>query len=136
MKHRTIIATLCAILLALPGCERTAAPGTVGPFDVNGGTGVATGQAFGIEFKVSGASKAEVTSGLSGNPRYSSRAEITLADDLRIARETVGEGNSVTLQLNGKEFGDLERGDEVVIEADRSVMVSGERRIGAESLRE
>ena len=129
MKYKTIITTLCAVL-ALLGCDRKtiATSSEVGPFNVNGNTGKATGQAFGIEFNVAGASGAEVTSDLSGSPKSSSRAEITLADDLKIKLQTMNEGTSVTFDLNGKNFGTLERGDKVEIEKSRNVIVNGEMR--------
>ena len=133
MKHQTLLVTFCAILLSVVGCERKAAPVAVGPFHVNSETGMATGQALGIEFKVAGASGAEVTSDLSGSPQSSSRVEITLADDLKIKLQAMDEGNSVSFELNGKNFGNLERGDKVEIEKDRSVVVNGKNRTPAES---
>lgn len=133
MKRQTLLVTFCAILLSVVGCERKAAPVAVGPFDVNSETGMATGQALGIAFQVAGASGAEVTSDLSGSPQSSSRAEITLADDLKIKLQAMDEGNSVRFELNGKNFGNLERGDKVEIEKDRSVVVNGKNRTPAES---
>ena len=130
MKHQVVIATLCCLLLALSSCQKETASSSVsvGPFNVNSDTGMANGQAFGIDFKAAGVSGAEVTFELHGNPQYSSRAEITLADDLNIELETVNEGNSVAFQLNGKKFGNLSKGDEVVIEEERNVTVNGEKR--------
>ncbi len=128
MKYRTILATFCAILLAVVGCERKETPVAVGPFNVSRDTGVATGQAFGIEFNVEGASGAEIKSDLSGSPKSSSRTEITLADDLKIKLQTINEGKSVTFELNGKNFGDLKRGDKVEIEKSRNVLVNGGKR--------
>ena len=128
MKFQTIIATTC-VLLALNGCEqKPVTSAAVGPFNVNSETGTATGQAFGIEFNVTGASGAEVTSDLSGSPKSPSQAMITLADDLKINLATTNEGNSVTFELNGTHFGSLERGDKVEIEKSRNVIVNGERR--------
>lgn len=133
MKHQTFLATFCAILLSVMGYETSAAPVAVGPFHVNSETRMATGQAFGIDFKVAGASRAEVTSDISGSPTSSSRAEITLADDLKIKLQTMAKGQSVTFDLNGKSFGNLERGDKVEIGKGRSVMVNGRERVPAES---
>lgn len=110
------------------GCDRKETPFTVGPFDVNGKTGVATGHAFGIEFNVEGAPGAEIKSNLSGSPESSSRTEITFAEDLRINLETMNEGESVTFELNGKNLGDLERGDKVEIEKSRNMLVNGGNR--------
>ena len=133
MKLHTIIASLCALLFALVSCGRkTTSTTSVGPFNVDGDTGMATGQAFGIGFKAAGATGAEVTSNLSGSNQSSSRAEITLADDLKIALETAEEGDSVAFQLNGKKLGNLEKGDEVTIGEDRDVTVNGEKRTPAE----
>lgn len=132
MKHQTSVVTLCAIFLSGGGCERKASS-VVGPFDVNGETGMATGQAFGIEFKAAGASGVEVKSDLSGSPESSSRTDITLADDLKIKLQTMDEGKSVAFELNGRKLGNLERGDKVEIEKGRSVVVNGKNRIPAES---
>lgn len=133
MKFQTIIAATCA-LFALLGCEKKAVTtSAVGPFDVNGETGTATGQAFGIEFNVAGASGAEITSDLSGSPKSPSRAEIALADDLKINLATMDEGNSVTFELNGNTFGNLQRGDKVEIEKSRNVLVNGEMRTSGDS---
>lgn len=129
MKFPIILAATCA-LLALPGCEKTpvSPSAAVGPFEVNGETGTATGQAFGIEIKVAGASRAEVTSDLSGSPEFTSRAVITLADDVRIQLQTNAEGDSVTFELNGKSLGTLQRGDKVEIDGTGEVVVNGEKR--------
>lgn len=134
MKHKTIITTFCA-LLALLGCDRKAisTSSVVGPFNVSSDTGIATGQAFGIEFKIAGASGAEIASDISSSSKSSSRTEITLADDLKIKLKTMNEGTSVTLDLNGKNFGTLERGDKVEIEKNRNVMVNGEKRTSEDS---
>jgi hypothetical protein len=129
MKHKKLIVLFCA-LLALLGCgkKEIAISSEVGPFNVNSDTGTATGQAFGIEFNVAGASGAAVKSDLSGSPKSSSRTEITLADDVKINLQTMNEGTSVTFDVNGKKFGTLKRGDKVEIEKSRNVMVNGEKR--------
>lgn len=136
MKHQTIITTLCALLLALLSCEgkTTYPPVSDGAFSVNSDTGMATGNdAFGIDFEVAGADRAESKSELNGNPKYSSRAEITLADDLTIELVTKDEGKLVNFRLNGRSFGDLKRGEKVVIDEERNVTVNGEKRTTAES---
>ncbi len=93
---------------------------------MNSDTGVATGKdAFGIDFEVAGATRASSRFELHGNTKYSSWAEITLADDLRIRLATRDEGSLVTFQLNGRNFGDLKRGDQVVIDEERNVTVNG-----------
>ncbi|MEZ5431230.1 MAG: hypothetical protein R3F31_08645 [Verrucomicrobiales bacterium] len=56
MKYHTRLTMFCAILLSVIGCEKKSPPVSVGPFDVNRDTGVATGEAFGIHFNVEGAS--------------------------------------------------------------------------------
>ena len=136
MKHQTIITTLCALLIALLGCERktTYPPVSDGSFSVNSDTGMATGKdAFGIDFEVAGADRAESESEVHGNPKYSSRAKITLADDLTIELVTKHEGKLVSFRLNRRNFGDLKRGDKVVIDEERNVTVNGEKRTTAES---
>lgn len=133
MKYHTRLTMFCAILLSVIGCEKKSPPVSVGPFDVNRDTGVATGEAFGIHFNVEGASLGETQSNLSGNPHYSSPAEITLGEDLKIKLETMNEGTSVAFQLNGRKFGSLGKGDEVVIDKARNVTVNGEKRPPQES---
>lgn len=130
MKHQVVLTIFCILLLALPSCQKGTASSSVsvGPFNVNSDTGMANGQAFGIDFKAAGASRAEVSFELHGNPQHSSLAEITLAQDLNIELETMNDGNSVAFQLNGTKIGNLAKGDEVVIEEDRNVTVNGEER--------
>ena len=132
MPSQSILAIACLILIlaALPACERQAAtsPVSSGPFTVNSDTGVATGEALGITFRVMGATGAEATSEVSGSPQSASRAEITLAEDLKIGLETMAGGDGVALQVNGKRFGLLAKGDEVAIDQDRAVKVNGEAR--------
>jgi hypothetical protein len=130
MKQQIAIVTCCVLLLALPSCQKRTASSSVsaGAFNVNSDTGMANGQAFGIEFRAAGCSSAEVKCDIQGNTQFSSRAEISLADDLKIELETMDDGNSVAFQLNGKKIGNLAKGDEVVIEEDRNVTVNGEDR--------
>lgn len=139
MKHKTIITTLCALLLALFGCERAAVSHHVsdGAWHVDGNTGVATGKdALGIDFEVAGATSAASKCELHGDPRLSSWAEITLADDLKIRLVTRDEGEVIGFQLNGRQVGDLKRGDKVVIDEKRSVTVNGEKRTTADNPQE
>jgi hypothetical protein len=56
-----------------------------------------------------------------------------LADDLTIELVTKDEGKLVNFRLNGRNFGDLKRGDKVVIDEERNVTVNGEKRTTAES---
>lgn len=126
MKQQISMAALC-VLLALPGCKEQAAPTsvTVGPFRVNRDTGLADGQAFGVDFQAMGASSSEVEFKLSGNSQHSSSTSITLGDDLKIELRTMKQGSSVAFQLNGKEVCNLARGDQVVIDEERNVTVNG-----------
>ncbi len=137
MKHRAILAAFCTLVIALVGCERKTATFSVAPFEVNGDTGIATGEALGIDILVAGASEARLISSANlkpGEPAQSSgRAEITLADDVEIELEMIPGGRSIAFQLNGKKFGDLERGDEVVIDEDRNVAINGTQREHRES---
>lgn len=135
MKPNTILFALCVLLLSLPGCNRrtVTTSASVAAFNVNSDTGVATGQALGIEFIAAGASGAAITSKASGSPESSSRMEIALADDLKIDLETMEEGKSVAFQMNGKSYGHLKTGDKVEIGKDRSVMVNGGQRVSEAS---
>jgi hypothetical protein len=135
MKAKTILFTLCMLLLSLPGCNRktVTTSASVASFSVNSDTGVATGQAFGIEFQAAGASGAAITSKAGGSPGSSSHMEIALADDLKIGLETRDDGNLVAFQINGKSFGNLKKGDKVEIAEDRSVMVNGGQRVSEAS---
>ena len=54
-------------------------------------------------------------------------------EDLKIKLETMNEGTSVAFQLNGRKFGSLGKGDEVVIDKARNVTVNGEKRPPQES---
>jgi hypothetical protein len=132
MKNKALTLTvLSALLLPLLGCEKeekkAPPPASVGPFQVNGDTGQATGEAFGIRFDVAGATGVDTKFDLSGNPGHSSKAEITLAEDLKIQLEPLEEGNPVAFHLNGKKIGDLERGSNVEIDKDRSVTINGKK---------
>ncbi|WP_226895721.1 hypothetical protein [Luteolibacter marinus] len=133
MNRRSLFVTLCVLLFPILGCERKAAPpaATVGPFEVNGDSGVANGEAFGIKFKVAGSTGAKTTSALSGSPESSSRAEILLGDHLRIELETVADTDQIVFRLNSRSYGKLQRGDEVEIGVDQDVMVNGEKRSDA-----
>lgn len=119
MKHPTRISISCALLLALVGCER--AP-------VNSDAGMAEGKALGIDLVVARASRVETESEVHGNPQGSSRAEVTLGDDLRIEPVTMVGGQAVAFQLYGRSFCRLERGYEVGIDGERKVTVNGEER--------
>lgn len=129
MRHQAILALLCGIGAALVACKSKPADFSVGPFDVDGDTGIATGRAMGVDFSVAGASEAEVRFDANLKPgepdKTSGNAEITLADDLRIELEMTEGGRSVGFRLNGKEMGDLEPGDRVVIDADKGVTING-----------
>ena len=136
MKYQKPIIPLCALLLALVGCEKKAAtlPVSDGTWTVNHDTGMATGKdAFGIDFEMAGATKVESKFDLSGNPENSSRVEVALADDLEIELVTMNGGDIVAFHLNGRKFGNLKRGDKVVIDEERNVTVNGETRPPAES---
>lgn len=89
----------------------------------------ANGQAFGIQFKAEGASGMRTTSELDTSRKSSSKAVITLADDLKIKLQTKPKSELVAFELNGKSFGDLKAGDKVEIAKDRSVTVNGEKRM-------
>ena len=56
-----------------------------------------------------------------------------MADDLKIKLLVVKEGATATFELNGKNFGTLERGDKVAIAKDRSVTVNGTARTAGEN---
>jgi hypothetical protein len=133
MKYKKIIAIFCA-LFALLGCdkEEILTPAKFGPFNVNTDTGVATGQAFGIEFSMVGATGAEFKTRLSGAVKIPSWAEITLAEDLKIRLQTIIGSTAVDFDFNGKNYGKLESGDKVEIDKSRNLIVNGEKRSPAE----
>ena len=133
MKHRSIIAAVCTLLVAIAGCGNDATPVDVGPFSVDGDTGVATGQAFGIEFNAAQATGVELTSGTLNESGTSQRAQITLAADLRIELQTVDGAAGFTFQLNGRDFGTLQTGDAVAIDEERNVTVNDEKRTATEA---
>lgn len=134
MKPQLLPISFCALLLSLLGCEnKQTAPVTSGPFTVNSDTGIATGQVLGIDLKAAGADGAKVKSDLSGAPQSPSQAHITLADDLKLKLQTIDEGKSISLELNGKPFGNLAKGDKLEIAKDRSVTVNGKNRTPAEN---
>ena len=128
-----MIAAVCTLLLATLGCGNNATPVNVGPFSVDSDTGVATGQAFGIEFNATRGTKVEIISGTLDASGTSQRAAITLADDLRIELQSVDGANSATFQLNGRDLGILQTGDEVAIDEQRNVTVNGEKRTTMEN---
>jgi hypothetical protein len=100
---------------------------SAGPFQVDSNTGLATGQALGIDFEVMGASWAQLKADLRPGQSHG-RTEITLADDVMIQLEMFSEGSAITFKLNGNNFDDLEEGDKVVIDEDRNVTVNGTAR--------
>lgn len=133
MNYKPIIAVVVTLLLASLGCGNNATPVNVGPFSVDGDTGVATGQAFGIKFNTARGTKVEVISVALDSSGTVQRAAITLADDLRIDLQTVEGAESATFQLNGRQFGILQAGDAVGIDEERNVTVNGDKRTAMEN---
>ena len=127
MKHRSILALSCTLLMVLVGCERKAASLSAGPFKVDGTTGIATGQALGIDFEVAGATGVQSEADLKPGQSYG-RVEFVLADDVKIQLEMPSGGRPITFQLNGTDYGKLEVGDKVVIDEDRNVTVNDTKR--------
>ena len=127
MQHRSRLALSCTFLMALVGCERNESSLSAGPFKVNGTTGIATGQALGIDFEVAGATGVQSEWDLKPG-QSSGRVEVALADDGKIQVELLSGGRPITFQLNGTNYGTLEVGDKVVIDEDRNVTVNDTRR--------
>ena len=97
----------------------------IGPFTVDSNTGLATGEVFGIDFEVAGATGASMKFDLSGAPKTSGHARVVLAPDLMIELKSTDESEAVSFELNGRDFGMLKEGDEVVIEEDGKVTENG-----------
>ena len=133
VKKRISLVVLCAVLLPVVGCGRKATVVSGSTFSVDGRTGTATGQAFGIEFTVAGASGTEITSQTGGASTSSNRTEIILAGDAKIRLEMENEGKSVVFHLNGRHLGSLAQGDKVEITKDRHVTVNGKERAPADT---
>lgn len=130
MTTPVTLALFGILLTSLAGCDTETSSTSSGPFNVDGSTGRATGQALGITFEVSGATGVE-TKNLSkaGKPEHTSaRTEITLADDAIIYLEMLKGGSPISFQLNGTDFGALKEGDHVVIDEARNVKVNGVQR--------
>lgn len=132
MKRNATPAILCFLLLTAFGCQQQVSTAlssstvSVGPFSVDSESGLADGQAFGVDFKAMGASSVSVKFNLSGNPAQSSVSTIKLADDLSIELQTISDGDLVDFRLNGTKICDLEKGDKVVIDEERNVTVNGD----------
>ncbi|SHK46785.1 hypothetical protein SAMN02745181_3858 [Rubritalea squalenifaciens DSM 18772] len=130
MKNHSLLIALFAFLLALVGCEKETRNFSVGPFEVNSKTGIATGQALGVEFAVAGASQAQTESKI-GTPDYSSgRATITLAADVTIELKQLEDNKGIAFQCNGKKYPTLTKGDKVVIDEVRKVTINGTEQEG------
>lgn len=127
MKRPSKLALFGTLFVALVGCQAETTSLSSGSFNVNGNTGVATGEALGIYFEVANATGVQSKALLkAGQPEHTSaRTEITLADDAVIQLEMLESGSPISFQLNGKEFGTLNEGDRVVIDENRNVTVNG-----------
>ena len=128
MNDRSILALSCTLLMALIGCQKQKVSLFVGPFNVDSDTGLATGQALGIDFEVSGASEVKSKWDLKAGVQSYGWTEITLADDLTFQLEKLSNDSAITFKLNGRDFGNLDEGDKVVIDEGRKVTVNGATR--------
>jgi uncharacterized protein (TIGR03067 family) len=101
-----------------------------GPFRVDGNTGVATGNALGVDFVVAGATGVQTSNQLAaGKPENTSAClEITLAHDVIIRLEMLEADGPISFQLNGIDLGSLTAGDQVAIDDQRKVTVNGTSR--------
>ena len=130
MKYLLTLILLSILLTPLVGCQEPTTSISSGSFNVSGNTGLATGQALGIDFEVAGATGVQSKAMLkAGKPEHTSgQTQITLADDVVIQLEVLKGGSTISFQLNGTDFGELKEGDKVVIDKDRNVMVNGSHR--------
>ncbi len=119
------------VLLALAGCGKTSTPAlppTAGDF-VKNDNGIATAQAFGIDFSVransGGASTNDAIEANFVEPQQSRATKrFTLGDDIAIQLDSVNE-SEVRFMFNDQDFGILKVGNKVVIDDERNVEVNG-----------
>lgn len=109
------------LLLALAGCGGSASPPippTTGDFVRNNGS-VGTAKVFSIEFRVN------VTSnGATFEDLINARKRFTFGKDITIQLESVDE-SVVGFIFNDQDYGNLNVGDQVVIDDERNVEVNG-----------
>jgi hypothetical protein len=123
------------LLLALVGCGNTvtpAIPPTAGDF-VENREGVGTAQVFGIQFRVaansSGAStKSSTEANFVDAGKSSARKRFAFGDDIAIQLESIDQ-SEVRFMFNDQDFGNLNVGDKVVIDAEQNVEVNGTARL-------
>ena len=112
------------------GCGEKKA-GTFPPTDgdfVRNSDGRGTAKVWGMKFDVANpvgsAAGSKFEGGLHSDPEQTdARIKITLGDDVNIQLEKVP-GISITFKLNGKMYGALEAGDNVIIDKERNVKVN------------
>lgn len=127
MKQTLALAISGIVLASLLGCVGEKTSISSGSFHVDSNTGLAIGEALGIEFEVANATGVHTVSQLSaGKPEHTSaQLEIKLAEDLTIRLEMLEAGGPVSLEVNDVEITTLNAGDRVVIDEDRNVTVNG-----------
>ncbi|AQT67829.1 hypothetical protein STSP2_00980 [Anaerohalosphaera lusitana] len=135
MKHKLTLAASLMLLLAILGCPKEDSPSTYPPTSGNfvkniDGRGIA--KVWGIDFEVAetvgGGAASKFEGQLHSDPdQTDAQVEVTIGDDVNIRLEKFP-GSPVTLQFNNNNYGTVEVGDKVVIDAQRNVMVNGNLR--------
>ena len=123
------------VLLVLVGCSGSSTPAippTTGDFVTNN-DGVGTAQVFGIGFRISvnsgGASTEDsIAANFVDAEQSSARKRFTFGDEITIQLDSVNEAE-VGFIFNGQNFGNLNVGDQVVIDDERNVEVNGTPRL-------
>jgi hypothetical protein len=123
------------VLLLLVGCGGSSTPEippTTGDF-VKNNNGVGTAQVFGIDFRVSvnsgGASTEDsIAANFVAAEQSSARKRFTFGDDITIQLDSVNQAE-VGFIFNGQNFGNLNVGDEVVIDDERHVQFNATPRL-------
>jgi hypothetical protein len=126
--------TPAVMLLLLVGCSGEAPPAippTAGDF-IKNNNGVGTAQVLGIDFRVSAESGgASTTDALNADfiapDQSSARKRFSIGDDVAIQLDSVNE-SVVSFHFNDRDYGQLNVGDQVVIDGARNVEVNGIRR--------
>lgn len=122
------------LLLAILGCRQeveSPIPPTAGDF-VSNDNGVGTAQAFGIQFRLPAAAGSATTEDLihadfNDFDKSTASKKFTLGDDVVIELNSV-DAKTVRFRLNGQDFGMLQVGNQVEIDAERQVKVNGTAR--------
>lgn len=133
---------LAVLLVTLVGCGSGATPAippTAGDF-VKNSNGVGTAQVLGITFRVNVKSNgASTEDSIDANfidvDQSKAQKRFTFGDEITIQLDSIDESKT-TFKFNDQGFGNLNVGDEVVIDDARNVAVNGTSRLPTESTME